>query len=448
MKFAELKHDISQQVQQWSHDYPSIRSLPYWLAAIVVGLIAVGYAKLYEWVGEKMLWFLHHHPYQLFLLAPLLFVAGWWIVQKYAPAAAGSGIPQVMAALQKGAQVPEKELSRLLGFRVMLVKIVSSLLCLLGGGVIGREGPTIQIGASIFCSVHRRFGNMVHQHNPMPWIIAGSSAGLAAAFNTPLGGIVFAIEELASVHFNQFKIAVLSAVIIAGMIAQSILGPYLYLGFFKVIPQNYLALGWMVLVAIFCGAAGAYFGRILTYGSRTLRHRSMRVRLSWAAVCGLLVVSMGILSHAKVLYPGSKLVGEILTSPDSVLSWPMVFARYLAMIFSYLSGCAGGIFAPSLSMGAELGAQLARAFGVVDVNLMTLTGMTAFLAAVTRVPFTAAVLVLEMTDRHGAVFPVMCAAMVAYAVSFLIDRESFYRRQMRYYYQSSIPEHSPVEKLS
>lgn len=428
-------------VHRWSRRYPWIRSLPYWLGAVVVGFTAVAYTKLFDLIGGWMIHFLTNHPYALLGASPFLFMAAFWIVHRFAPAAAGSGIPQVMATLEQGPQVPESELSRLLGFRITVVKIVSSLVCLLGGGVIGREGPTIQIGASLFATVHRRFGRIVHQANPVPWIIAGGAAGLAAAFNTPLGGIVFAIEELASIHFGQFKIAVFSSVIIAGMIAQWLLGPYLYLGFFNVPPPSFTGFGWVVFVAIVSGAAGAYFGKALYFGSTLLRDRSIKIRLFWAASCGFVIVGLGVLTHTNALRPGATLVEKVLTTPDLVLSWPQVGARYIAMTLAYLSGCAGGIFAPSLSMGAAIGAQLARIFDVGNLNLLAMAGMTAFLSAVTRAPFTSAVLVIEMTDRHTAVFRMMAASLLAYAAAFLIDRESFYRKQMHLYAKIPVRPH-------
>jgi len=402
---------------------------------MVVGLVAVGYTKLYDITGEWMMHGLQNHPLIMLLAAPLLFVLSWWLVQRFAPAAAGSGIPQVIAAIEEGPETPDGELGRLLGFRVMVVKMLSSLLCLLGGGVIGREGPTIQIGASIFCTVHRRFGRLVHQLNPIPWIIAGSAAGLAAAFNTPLGGIVFAIEELASIHFNKFKIAVLSSVIIAGMMAQWILGPYLFLGFFAPIPITLTTFGWMIMISFVSGVAGAYFGKLLHVGSKKILALSMRSRLLWAALCAVVVICLGIASHSNALQPGPILMREILTSPETILSWPMAIARYLAMFFSYLSGCAGGIFSPSIAMGSVIGAQLARIWDPLHLNLLSMAGMTAFLAAVTRSPFTSAVLVLEMTNRYASVFPLMCAALFAHAVAFMISKDSFYRQQMQFYYR-------------
>ena len=424
---------LIQRIPKFVKKYPTLRSVPYWVGAVLVGFASVAYARAFEWCGETMIHMLKEHPYAMLVLSPLFFVVGWALVRFIPPAAGGSGIPQVMAALEKGPQVPEKELSRLLGLRVLVVKVVSSMFCVLGGGVIGREGPTIQVSASLFCTIHRRFGKLANQLNPVPWIIAGSAAGLAAAFNTPLGGVVFAIEELASMHFNQFKIAVLSSVIISGLIAQWVLGSYLYLGFFKLVALTLPTFLWAMLAAILSAVAACWFTALLSAGTRILRQRTLPFRASCAALCGLILVLLGILTHTNVLHPGAKLVHEVLLGSDEVLSWPLVLGRYLAMVVSYLSGCAGGIFAPSLSMGAQIGGQLAHAFGVEPVGLLAMAGLTAFLSAVTRVPFTSAVLVLEMTDRHGAVFLVMCSALVAYAVGYLMNPEPFYHQQMRYF---------------
>src|SRR6202012_4632908 len=111
------------------------------------------------------------------------------------------------------------------------IKILSSLVMALGGGVIGREGPTIQMAGSIFRKVNEWLPKWWPKVSKRNMIMTGAAAGLAAAFNTPLGGIVFAVEELTRTHISYFKTALFTAVILAGLTAQALLGPYLYLGY-------------------------------------------------------------------------------------------------------------------------------------------------------------------------------------------------------------------------
>ncbi|MES2456609.1 MAG: chloride channel protein [Bacteroidota bacterium] len=211
-----------------------LQAIPFWGASIITGLIAVIYTKLFLLAESVTKYIYHEHAWGLFILTPLCFLLAWWIVVRYAPFARGSGIPQVVAAIQITGPNKESQVSRFLSIRVMLVKITSSLIMAAGGAAIGREGPTIQIAASVFKKVNDLLPVWWPKVAKKNMIITGAAAGLAAAFNTPLGGIVFAIEELTRTHFSYFKTAIFSSVIIAGLTAQGILGPYLYLGYPKI----------------------------------------------------------------------------------------------------------------------------------------------------------------------------------------------------------------------
>lgn len=167
-------------------------------------------------------------------MSPVCFITAWWLVQHYAPYSRGSGIPQVMAAIQISSPKTKGIVDRLLGVRIIMIKVLSRLVMALGGGAIGREGPTIQIAASIFKIIYQILPNWWPKVAKRNMIVTGAAAGLAAAFNTPLGGIVFAIEELTKTHFSYYKTAIISSVIIAGLAAQALLGPYLYLGYPKI----------------------------------------------------------------------------------------------------------------------------------------------------------------------------------------------------------------------
>ncbi|HQS06831.1 MAG TPA: chloride channel protein, partial [Daejeonella sp.] len=147
----------------------------------------------------------------------------WWLVRHFSPYAKGSGIPQVMASIDLSSPKTSSIIDKLLGFRILIVKIASSLVMAAGGAAIGREGPTIQIAASVFRVVNERLPLWIPKIAKKNVIITGAAAGLAAAFNTPLGGIVFAIEELTKTHFSFYKTAIFSSVIIAGLTAQGLL---------------------------------------------------------------------------------------------------------------------------------------------------------------------------------------------------------------------------------
>ena len=211
----------------------ALQAIPFWIASVITGLFAVLYTKLFLAAENLTMVIYNHSGWMLFILAPVCFALAWWLVHRFAPYSRGSGIPQVMAAIEISSNKTNHIVDKLLGFRIILIKVLSSLVMALGGGAIGREGPTIQIAASVYKIVYQllpKWWPTIAKKNMM---VTGAAAGLAAAFNTPLGGIVFAIEELTKTHFSHFKTAIFSSVIIAGLSAQALLGPYLYLGLSK-----------------------------------------------------------------------------------------------------------------------------------------------------------------------------------------------------------------------
>lgn len=141
-----------------------------------------------------------------------------WLVAKFAVYSRGSGIPQVSASIELSNPKHNYKVDNLLSLKIIFIKIISSLIMVFGGGVIGREGPTIQISASIFKKINDWLPNWYPKISKRNMIVTGAAAGLASAFNTPLGGIVFAIEELTKTHFSFFKSALLTGVIIAGLL--------------------------------------------------------------------------------------------------------------------------------------------------------------------------------------------------------------------------------------
>ena len=240
-----------------------LQALPFWIASLLVGLVAVGYTKLFG-ISESLLQaVLHWHSWMIFILAPVCFILAMFIVQVFAPNAKGSGIPQVMAAIELATPGHENKIKNLLSLRIIITKIASSLMMILGGGAIGREGPTIQIAGSIFRLVNRMIPSSWPKLSKKSYILTGAAAGLAAAFNTPLGGILFAMEELAKTHIRYFRTALFSAVIIAGLTAQGLLGPYLYLGYPNVKGLGLSIFLGVALTAIIAGIVGSLMCKII-----------------------------------------------------------------------------------------------------------------------------------------------------------------------------------------
>ncbi|MBN8821337.1 MULTISPECIES: chloride channel protein [unclassified Spirosoma] len=406
-----------------------LQSLPFWVASLLVGLIAVGYEELFLWAERISFTWLSRQPYLVFVLTPLAFVLAWLTVNRLAPAARGSGIPQVMAGIELSTPKTHRRLAYLLSLRVALVKVLSSVVLLLGGGVIGREGPTIQISAAIFRAINRLQPAGWPQLSRQIALVTGGAAGLAAAFNTPLGGIVFVVEELTQTHITRFRTAVFTAVIIAGMTAQAILGPYLYLGFPKITSTTGWFLGIVVLVAIFCGLAGAAFAKVLLWANAYRRRfTTLPAQAGWVAGSGLLLAVLAFWVGTDAFGTGKPIINRLLFQNDHLTPWYLFPVRFAGMTLSYCSGAAGGVFATSLSAGAILGDGLSRLVQVPpsDTNLVILVSMVSFLTGVVRSPFTAAILVLEMTDRHSAIFQLLLGGLMAQGAASLVDPVSFY----------------------
>ncbi|MDR6132027.1 H+/Cl- antiporter ClcA [Chryseobacterium sp. SORGH_AS1175] len=230
-----------------------LQAIPFWIGSVITGFIAVMYAKIFAW-GESLLHFiLNWHDWMIFIMAPMGFVLSWWLVKEFAPNAKGSGIPQVMAAVELANPKEHRKIRSLLSLKIIVFKILSSVVLVIGGGAVGREGPTIQIAGSVFRKVNEYLPEWWPKISKKNMIMTGAAAGLAAAFNTPLGGIVFAVEELSKTHINYFKTALFTAVIIAGLTAQTLAGSYLYLGYPKTNDVSLMVMFPIILVA---GIAG------------------------------------------------------------------------------------------------------------------------------------------------------------------------------------------------
>ncbi len=406
-----------------------LNALPFWAGAFISGGVAILFAKLFflaelgtHLIYEKTSW-------AFFIITPACFVLAWWIVSKYAPYARGSGIPQVSAAIELTNPKHAYKVNVLLSLRVILIKILSSLIMVFGGGVIGREGPTIQISAAIFKKINDLLPPWYPKISKRNMIVTGAAAGLAAAFNTPLGGIVFAIEELIKTQFNFFKSALLTGVIIAGLTALSFLGPYLYLGY----PKLDDVAAWIILltipIAIITGLAGSGMGSaILFLFKKKEALKTNFQKIFYVALCGLAVATLAVFVDVQTFGSGKEIMVNTLFTDQKHVEWYLPLLRIFGPIVSFSTGAAGGIFAPSLSAGASIGALLSGWLHLsgTETNLLILCSMTGFLTSITRSPFTSSILVLEMTNSHNVIFYIMLTALISNLVAKLLSRHSFY----------------------
>lgn len=406
-----------------------LNALPFWLGAFATGIMAVLYAKLFFLAELGTGYVFHKAGWWFFFITPFCFVLATWLVLKFAPFSRGSGIPQVSAAIDLTTPKTYHKVERLLSLRIILLKIVSSIIMVFGGGVVGREGPTIQISASIFKKINDWLPEWYPKVSRRNMIVTGAAAGLASAFNTPLGGIVFAIEELTKTHLSFFKSALLTGVIIAGLTALNFLGPYLYLGYPALDGISPWILLAIIPVAIITGILSTEMCNLILFiNKKKSGFKKNYQKLIYAGICGLIVAALAVLIDSRMFGSGKEIMLTTLFSNNKHIEWYLPILRIIGPIISFTTGAAGGVFAPSLSAGASIGAVFSGWFhlSATSTNLVILCGMAGFLTGMTRSPFTSSILVIEMTNSHSIIFYIMLTALVANLISTFISRHSFY----------------------
>jgi H+/Cl- antiporter ClcA len=401
------------------------RRIALWSGGIAVGLVAIAFAKASDLAFRGFREVLALSPWLPLLLTPLVFASLAWLTEGRLRSTRGSGIPQVIAALEiEDASFRD----RLLSLPVSLGKVALTLLGLLGGASIGREGPTVHVGAGIMYWIGRRFG-FTDPKALSRFILAGGGAGIAAAFNTPLAGVVFAIEELAGTYEHRFSGIVLTAVIFAGIVSLGVLGDYAYFG--RVDAVLPLGESWIAiaLCGVCGGIGGGLFVRAILLGvaplARVARLRQ-RAPVAFAAGCGLALALIGIASGGAVYGTGYAEAHGLVQSTHGAAA---VFglAKLGANIVSYWAGIPGGIFSPALAVGAGMGHTLASLLPSADAAAIVLLGMASFLAGVTQAPITAAVISMELTANQSMVIAIMAVCLLARGMSSLVSPTPVYR---------------------
>lgn len=430
--FAYLRQSIKRSFDNLHNEKLKnnlLQAVPFWIGSLITGVFAVLYAKAFTWGEALMNLIFDWHAWMIFIITPAAFVLSWWLVKSFAPYAKGSGIPQVMAAVELANPKEHSKIRHLLSLKIIVFKVLSSLALIIGGGAVGREGPTIQIAGSVFRKVNEYLPDWWPKISKKNMIMTGAAAGLSAAFNTPLGGIVFAVEELSKTHINYFKTALFTAVIIAGLTSQTLAGSYLYLGYPKTAD---VGLGIMFPVILVSGIAGVFASQLsvimlrINAWNKTLTKDTEKV--AFLIVCALIIASLAFFVNREILGSGKEIMERTLFTKDKHEDWYMPIFRMIGPALSFTSGGAGGIFAPALSAGASIGSVISGWIHLSpnETNVVILGGMVAFLTGVTRAPFTSAIIVLEMTDRHSLIFHLMLAGMVSSLISLMVSKRSLY----------------------
>ncbi|MBT0570782.1 chloride channel protein [Curvibacter sp. CHRR-16] len=410
-----------------------LRSTTVWRTRLVVlsfaalaGFAVVGLA----WLAELALaWFFAmQQRWGWFALGwtPLCTGLIVWATRRWAVGAAGSGIPQVMAAQEVD---DEQGRSLFVSLRLSVAKVLLTAWGLLAGLSLGREGPSVQVAAGIMHAARRwlpRRSRITAQH----LLVAGGAAGIAAAFNTPLGGIMFALEELGRHSDSKHHALSMAAIVLAGLIGVSVYGNASYFGVIHVQHWRWDAVAPALVVTLVAGVLGGIFSRLLVVSlaagaplGRVLQWRAAHP-VAFAALCGLAVAVIGVVTQGATFGSGYAYTKAALDGAGQS-HWLYVPLKFVSTWLTAWSGVPGGIFAPSLAIGGAVGHDVAHYWAVygvyVDAPTLIALGMVGFLAAATQAPLTAFIIVMEMVDGHALVLSLMACAMVASGISRLIS---------------------------
>jgi H+/Cl- antiporter ClcA len=392
--------------------------------ALAVGGVATAFALGADRANMVFQIIVRQNRYAPLVITPAGFVLIVYLTRRFFPGAQGSGIPQTIAALSS----PEAVRKELLSLRVAVGKVLLTLVGLCCGASIGREGPSVQIGAATMFSLSRSH-LFPYEGMQRGLILAGGAAGVAAAFNAPLAGVVFAIEEM-SRSFEQRTVSiVVTAVIVAGVTTLAIQGDYAYFGHSHATIDLRSGVEAVALCGIVGGLAGGLFSRLLLFTAAGLPGALGRLQrgrpLAFAAICGVLLAALGLMSNDTAFGSGYDTAHAILSGTKTLTSFGPIKA--LATLISYASGIPGGIFAPSLATGAGIGQALSELLPWAPAAAVALLGMVAYFSGVVQAPLTAFIIVTEMTRESDMALPLMSCALIAYGVSRMVCPHPLYK---------------------
>lgn len=394
---------------------------------LVGGFVVLLYRVALTFAGDwlvKILSYMKGNPFRcvvwFLILAALAWIVGKLV--KWEPMISGSGIPQVEGEIAGRISQNWK--------RVLPAKFAGGFLCMLGGLSLGREGPSIQLGAMAGQGISRALGRGKREEKFL--MTCGASAGLSAAFHAPLAGMMFAVEEIHKTFSIPILLPVMTASVTADYIASHILGldPVFRFQITEYLPQNYYWL--LILLGILVGVSGVF------YNWGMLKAQELYRKIPFMKETGRLLIAFltaGVLGIVMpwVLGSGSGLIVS-LTQGEMVLGMVVLtlVMKFLFSAVSFGSGAPGGIFFPLLILGALIGAVFAMAgvefFGLapVYVNNFVLLGMTGFFTAIVRAPLTGIILLFEMSGSISQMLSLSIVSVTAYIVATLMRSEPIY----------------------
>ena len=428
-------------------------------AAVLIGLVAVLFEQL-EDLGAVSMAFLKGESeegeplvtgiWTTILPAASVLVAMPLIIglqRRFFPGTEGTGIPQAIAAIRIG---PSPARRFMLSTRIAIGKILLLAIALVSGITVGREGPSVHVGACCMhlCTRICRAPSWLMHHG---LILAGGAAGIAAAFNTPIAGAIFCIEEIGRTFDRRSMPAILRTVAIACAIGVICLGDYLFYG--RGNQAAILPLAWpeglsfedwllslrpwiaVPVIGVIGGLLGGAFARGVVEGSRRIGPSLIKRPIRTGLLLGLALAVIGILSQGDSYGGGHARTLAMLQSAadtgEPIVGWSHPFSTAAASLVALVSAIPGGLFDPSLTVGAGIGQVthgwfhdwISPGIGLTEAMLLW---MGAYFAGVVRSPLTVAAILFEMTGAYGMILPLMLVSMIASLVAGRLCEPSIY----------------------
>ncbi|RUM79206.1 MAG: chloride channel protein [Candidatus Thioglobus sp.] len=390
------------------------------LASIASVIVITFFLEVSDYAQHNFKNLIGADPYLSFIITPIVFVGIVYVAKYYCHYVQGSGIPQLIAATDSRNKSIREQL---LSFRIALGKIGFIFLGMLGGAPIGIEGPSIHIGGSIFYGFNR-FIKLNRKFLIHALIAIGGSAGLIVAFNAPIAGFLFAYEEIGRKLKKQalILIAIMSGIVY--LFAIMYRGDANYLTNLSAYSLE-LTLVWQLLpLAILAGILGGLFSKsTLFLINKFITHSKLKVIII-AVVLGFIVASFNYLSTGQVAGSGKDEV--LLMLGGAGLGLDFVAMKYFATLTSLASTIPGGLFMPSISIGAGIGSEVASFYTQIDTQVIIIMAMIAYLSAVIRAPLTSVFVILEMTTTLHLLIPGLMIAFIANWISKQIFAQPIY----------------------
>ncbi len=388
------------------------RQLVWLVAALAAGGGALWFIYAERWSLEAAAWLKLRSPHW----QALVVFVGMIVISRLRdlafPGTEGTGIPQTIAALKLG-DSPLR--SRVLSARIMIGKVLLLTLGLFSGATIGREGPSVHVAACWLYGA-RRLATFPRHYVERGLILAGGAAGIGAAFNAPIAGFLFAFEEIGRSFEKENASLIMRTPIVACLLCLSVLGYYIFYGEVSTELMTVRAWLWVPAIGLGGGLLGGAFARAVVVTTPRIVRLGRRRPYAVAGSLGLALAVLGLVSEGLTYGSGDAEVRKMLLQGTALpLYFP--FAKAAASFVSLISSIPGGLFTPSLCVGAGLGQLVAPWIDEVPRNAIILLAMAAYFSGVVQSPLTAAVIVVEMTNARGLLLPLLASSILAYHAS-------------------------------